>query len=113
VKKKDGTMRLCMDFKELKKVTVNNKYHFPRIDDLFDQLKNEKIFSKIDLKSGYHQVRIKEEDINKTYFKTRYGHCWPLTMFWRTLVTFDQFWNFNRLVECRAQGEAEIRGYST
>jgi hypothetical protein len=55
-------------------VTVNNKYPMPRIDDLFDQLKDAKIFSKIDLKAGYHQVRIKEEDISKTAFKTRYGH---------------------------------------
>jgi hypothetical protein len=54
---------------------VKNKYHLPRIDDLFDQLKNEKILSKIDLTLGYHEVRIKEEDINKTSFRTRYGHC--------------------------------------
>ena len=74
VKKKDGTLRLCMDFKQLNKVTVKKKYHFPRIDDLFDHLNNEKIFSKIDLRSGYHQVRIKEEDINKSDLKTRYGH---------------------------------------
>jgi hypothetical protein len=53
---------------------VKNKYHFPRIDDLFDQLKDAKVFSKIDLRSGYHQVRIKEEDISKTAFRTRYGH---------------------------------------
>jgi hypothetical protein len=74
VKKKDGTLRLCMDFRQLNKVIAKNKYHFPRIDDLFDQLKNARIFSKIDLRSGYHQVRIKEEDINKTSFRTRYGH---------------------------------------
>ena len=74
VKKKDGTLRLCIDFKQLNKVTIKNKYHFPRIDDLFDQLKNTKIFSKIDLRSGYHQVRIKYEGINKTSFRTRYGH---------------------------------------
>jgi hypothetical protein len=55
-------------------VIVKNKYPLPRIDDLFNQLKDEKIFSKIDIKSGYHQVRIKEENINKTSFKTRYGH---------------------------------------
>jgi hypothetical protein len=74
VKKKDGTLRLCIDFIQLNKVTVKNKYPLPRIDDLFDQLKDAKIFSKIDLRSGYHQVRIKEEDINKTAFRTRYGH---------------------------------------
>jgi hypothetical protein len=74
VKKKDGTLRLCIDFGQLNKVTVKNKYPLPRIDNLFDQLKDAKIFSEIDLRSGYHQVRIKEEDTNKTTFKTRYGH---------------------------------------
>jgi hypothetical protein len=73
VKKKDGTLRLCIDFRQLNKVTVKNKYP-PRIDDLFDQLKDAKIFSKIDLRSGYHQVRINDEDISKTAFRTRYGH---------------------------------------
>ena len=58
----------------MNKVTINNKYPFPRIDDLFDQLKEAKIFSKIDLRLGYHQVRIKDEDISKTSFRTRYGH---------------------------------------
>jgi hypothetical protein len=71
---KDGTLRLCIDFKKLNKVTVKNKYHFPRIDDLFDQLKDAKLLSKIDLRSIYHQVRIKEEDIKKSVFKKRYGH---------------------------------------
>jgi hypothetical protein len=74
VKKKDGTLRLCIDFRQLNKVIVKNKYSLPRIDDLFDQLKDVKIFSKIDLRSGYHQVRIKEEDISKTAFMTMYGH---------------------------------------
>jgi hypothetical protein len=59
LKKKDGTMQLCIDFRQLNKVTIKNKYLLPRIDDLFDQLKDAKIFSKIDLKSGYHKVRIK------------------------------------------------------
>ena len=74
VKKKDRTLRLCIDFKQLRKVTVKNKYPLPRIDDPFDQLKDAKVFSKIDIRSGYHQVRIKDEDISKTAFRTRYGH---------------------------------------
>jgi hypothetical protein len=74
VKKKYGTLRLCIDFRQLNKVTVKNKYPLPRIDDIFDQLKDSKMFSKIDRISRYHQVRIKEEDINKTTFRTRYGH---------------------------------------
>jgi hypothetical protein len=74
VKKMDGTLRLCIEFSQLNKVTMKNKYPLPRIDDLFDQLKDEKKFSKIDLRYGYHQVRIKEENINKTSFITRYGH---------------------------------------
>jgi hypothetical protein len=74
VKKKDGTLRLCIDFKHVNKSIVKNKYPLPKIDDLFDQLRGAKIFSKIDLRSGYHQVRIKEEEINKTTFRTRHGH---------------------------------------
>jgi hypothetical protein len=74
VKKKDETSRLCIDFRQLNKVTIKNKYLFPRIDDLFDQIKGARIFSKIELRSCYHRVRIKEEYINKTTFITRYGH---------------------------------------
>jgi hypothetical protein len=69
-----GTLRLCIDFRQLKKVTIKKKYPLLRIDDLFDHLKGARIFSKIDLRSGYHQVRIKEEYISKTKFKTRYMH---------------------------------------
>jgi hypothetical protein len=67
-------LRLCIDFRQLNKVTIKNKYPLPRIDDLFDQLKDARIFSKIDLISGYHQVRIRDEDIIKTAFRTRYDH---------------------------------------
>jgi hypothetical protein len=73
VKKKDGTLRLCIDFKNLNKVTIKNKYPFPRIGDLFDQLKGARIFSNIDLRSVYHQVMIKEDDISNTTIRTRYG----------------------------------------
>jgi hypothetical protein len=74
VKKKDGTLQLCIDYRQLNKVTIKNKYPLPRINDLFDQLGGASIFSKIDLISRYHQVRIKGEDIQKTIFRTRYGH---------------------------------------
>jgi hypothetical protein len=74
VKKKYGMLRLCIDIKQLNKVNLKNKYPLPRIDGLFDQLKGARIFSKIDLRSGYHQLRTKEEDISKTAFRTRYGH---------------------------------------
>jgi hypothetical protein len=74
MKKKDGTLRLCIDFRQLNKVTVKKKYPLSRIDDLLHQWKDGKIFLKIELRSGYHQVRIKDEDIKKTSFITRYGH---------------------------------------
>jgi hypothetical protein len=74
VKNKDDTLRLCIDYRQLNKTTIKNKYPLPRINDLFDQVGGAKIFSKLDLRSGYHQVRIKDEDINKTSFRKRYGH---------------------------------------
>ena len=74
VKKKDGTLRLCIDLRKLNKETVKNSYPLPKIDDIFDQPREDKIFSKIYFRSSYHQVRIKEEYINKTNFRTRYGN---------------------------------------
>ena len=80
VKKKDGTLRMCVDYRQLYKVTVKNRYPMPRINDLFDQLQDAAVFSKIDLRSGYHQLRIREADIPKTAFRTRYGHYEFLVM---------------------------------
>ncbi|GJS50459.1 putative reverse transcriptase domain-containing protein [Tanacetum coccineum] len=65
---------MCIDYRELNKLTVKNRYPLPIIDDLFDQLQGSSVYSKIDLRSGYHQLRVREEDISKTAFRTRYGH---------------------------------------
>nr|GEZ83183.1 putative reverse transcriptase domain-containing protein [Tanacetum cinerariifolium] len=74
VKKKDGSFRMCIDYRELNKLTVKNRYPLPRIDDLFDQLQGSNVYSKIDLRSRYHHLRVQEEDIPKTAFRTQYGH---------------------------------------
>ena len=73
-KKKDKTLRLCIDYRQLNRVTIKNWYPLQRIDDLFDQLRGARVYSKIDLRNGYHQLRVRETYIPKTAFRTRYGH---------------------------------------
>ena len=74
VQKKDGTLSLCIDYRQLNRVTIKNRYPLPHIDDLFDQLRGACVFSKIDLRSGYYQLKIRSDDVLKTAFRTRYGH---------------------------------------
>ena len=80
VKNKDESLRLCIDYRQLNKVTIRNQYPLPRIDELFDQLQGSRVYSKIDLRSGYHRLRVQESDVPKTTFRTSYGHYEFLVM---------------------------------
>ena len=73
-KKKDKSLRLCIDYRQMNRVKIKNRYPLPRIGDLFDKLRGARVYSKIDLRTGYHQLRVKEVDIPKTVFRTWYGH---------------------------------------
>ena len=79
-KKKDGTLWMCIDYRQINKVIVKNKYSLPRIEDLFDHLKGASFFSKINLRLGYYQLRVKDVDVPKKAFRTRYGHYEFLVM---------------------------------
>ena len=72
--KKDKTLQLCIDYRQLNRVTIKNRYPLPRINDLFNQLRGARVYSKIDLRTGYYQLRVREADIPKTAFRTQYGH---------------------------------------
>jgi len=80
VKKKDGSQRLCVDYRALNEITVKNAFQLPRVDEMLDRLKDAKVMSKIDLKSGFHQVKIADQDVHKTAFQCRYGHYEYLVM---------------------------------
>ena len=91
VKKKDNTLQMCIDYRQINKVIVKNKYPLPRIEDLFDQLKVAGVFSKINLRSGYYQLRVKDVDVPKTTSRTRYGHYEFLVMPFRLTNALPAF----------------------
>ena len=88
MKKKYGSLRLCIDFRQLNRVTIRNQYPLPRIDELFDQLQGSRVYSKIDLRSGYHQLRVQESDVPKTAFRTCYVNRVFQSYFYRFVIVF-------------------------
>ena len=95
VKKKDRSIRMCIDYHELNKVMIKNKYPLSRIDALFDQLRGATVFSKIDLRSGYYQPKMRESDIPKMTLRTRYGHYEFLVMSFELINAPMEFYRFD------------------
>ena len=98
MKKKDGTLRMCIDYRKINNVIVKNKYPLPKIEDLFDQLKGAGVFSKIDLRLGYYQLRVKDVDVSYTTFRTRYSHYEFLVMPFRLTNAPTSFMDLMNMV---------------